>query len=365
MNDKTKISWWSTTFGDAEIQGIAKAMKKGSVSQGAVTVEFEKQLAETLNTEHVVCTTSGSMALLMALMVCGVESGDEVIVPNRTWIATAHAPLLLGARPVLVDVEPARPIIDASLIERHITRKTKAIIPVHLNGRSADMNAINSIAKKHEIAVIEDAAQAIGSQNRAGFLGTQSDIGCFSLSIAKTISTGQGGFLVTRNEDIALSLRAIRTHGVENVIHPKGWIRPGFNFRFTDMQAAIGLVQLKSLRKRIQRLKEIYRFYREGLAAIPGIRSIPVDLDAGEVPVYNEAICVHREAVSEAMDAIGIEIRPFYPDLDRAEYMKQASGDYPNSRVYEEKGICLPSGPALEDRDIHRVIDALVKAVKK
>jgi len=207
----TEITWWKTLFGEEEVNKVADSIREEHVSQGPVTAEFERQVSGFLDIPYVIATTSGSMALLMSLWVLGVGPGDEVIVPNRTWIATAHAPLLLGAKVKLVDVEPNRPIIDASLIEERITEKTKAIIPVHMNGRAADMQKIKAIASTYNINVIEDAAQAIGSKNRDGFLGTQADIGCFSLSVAKTISTGQGGFLVTDNEDIAQRLKAIRT----------------------------------------------------------------------------------------------------------------------------------------------------------
>ena len=182
---QNRVSWWRTSFGEEEIQRIGNSIRNEHVSMGAVTAEFENQLAAFLGVPHVVATTNGSTAILMALMAAGVGPGDEVIVPNRTWIASAHAPKLLGAQAVLVDVEQTRPIIDAAKIESAITSRTKAIIPVHLNGRSADMRRISLLAKKYGLFIIEDAAQALGSKNADGFLGTQSDIGCFSLSVAK------------------------------------------------------------------------------------------------------------------------------------------------------------------------------------
>jgi perosamine synthetase len=352
----SEISWWRTHFGEEEVNKVADSIRQEHLSQGPVTVEFERQVADLLDIPYVVATTSGSMALLMSLWVLGVGPGDEVIVPNRTWIATAHAPLLLGAKVKLVDVEPDRPIIDASLIEGRITEKTKAIIPVHMNGRAADMQRIKAISSKHNIYVIEDAAQAIGSKNHDGFLGTQADIGCFSLSVAKTISTGQGGFLVTDNEDIAQCLMAIRTHGVESVKDPQNWIMPGFNCRFTDIQASIGLVQLQKFSERIERLKQIYCQYREGLSFLPQLKLIPVDLDAGEVPVYIEVLCDERESLIRHLDAQGIEARPFYPDLDYAPYLDQGRIEFPNSRKYGKNGIYLPSGPAQKTEDIEATI---------
>ena len=233
-SNKPSIPYWRTTFSNGESEAIARAIACENVSQGPVVAEFERQLAAYLGVPHVIATTSGSMALFMSLWAAGVGPGDEVIVPNRTWVATAHAPFLRGARVKLVDVEARRPIINADLIERAITDRTKAIIPVHLCGRAADMRAINAIARRHNLVVIEDAAQALGSRNEDGLLGTQSDMGCFSFSVAKIISTGQGGFIATRNTTMYKKLLAMRTQGVGDIINAE-WNQPGFNFRFTDI----------------------------------------------------------------------------------------------------------------------------------
>ena len=354
------ISWWHTSFGEEEIQHIAKSIRNGNVSQGKVTVQFERELAEFLEVDHVITVSSGTTALLMALMAIGVVPGDEVIMPNRTWIATAHAVHILGAKVVLVDVEPNRPIIDVTSIEQAITSKTKAIIPVHMNGRSANMRSIRKIARKYKIHVIEDAAQAIGSCNKQGYLGTQSDIGCFSLSVAKTISTGQGGFAVTSNKRLASKMRAIRTHGVENVKDPKEWVMPGFNFRFTDVLASIGIEQLKRLPDRIDHQKTIYSTYAEKLKGTP-FQLIPVDLPAGEVPVYNEFLVEDRTKWIKRLEAEGIESRPFYPNLDKASYLGEQNLDFPNSRKYGLEGIYLPSGPEQSLQNIQYTIQCIKK----
>ena len=158
------IPWWSTSFGEEEIEHVVQSMRNKCISQGGVTEEFERNLSEFLEVEHVIAVSNGSGAILIALMAVGILPGDEVIIPNRTWIATAHAVHLLGAKVVLVDTEKDRPIINTTLIEEKITSKTKAIIPVHMNGRSCDMQTINALAKKYKLFVIEDAAQAIASK---------------------------------------------------------------------------------------------------------------------------------------------------------------------------------------------------------
>jgi perosamine synthetase len=349
------INWWRTEFKHGEAEAVARAIANEHISQGPIVAEFERQLASYLNIPHVVATTSGSMALLMSLWGAGVGPGDEVIVPNRTWIATAHAPLLLGATVKLVDVEYSRPIIDIKNIEDAITDRTRAIIPVHMCGRSADMCAINEIANRHELCVIEDAAQALGSRNSEGYLGTQSDMGCFSLSVAKIISTGQGGFIATKDEKIYKKLIALRTQGVGDIVNAT-WGHPGFNFRFTDILAAIGLEQLKLLPQRIEKVKRVYQIYEEGLRDLPFIELIPVNLETGEVPIYIEALCEKREELIDFLAGQGIQCRPFYPNLDHADYFANSNDVYPHAEPFGTWGVYLPAGPEQPIDNVERVI---------
>lgn len=355
-----QISWWRTSFGEEEIRRVTESIRGECVSQGKVTRQFEQEIEDFLQIKHVIAVSSGSIALLSALIAVGIKPGDEVIVPNRTWIATAHAVKLLGAKVVLVDVEGDRPIIDVNQIAKVVTSRTRAIIPVHMNGRSADMRRIREIASKYNLFVIEDAAQAIASKNGDGFLGTQSDIGCFSLSVAKTIATGQGGFVVTNNDRLAEKLRAIRTHGVENIKDPGKWVMAGFNFRFTDVLASIGIEQLKRLPSRIEHLRELYYTYKDGLQDSP-FKIIPVDIEAGEIPVYNEFLIDNRQWWINNLEKLGIETRPFYPDIDQAGYLEVSFHDYPNSRKYGSSGIYLPSGPTQSLDDVRSVIKEVCK----
>ena len=353
-----KISWWQTNFGELEIEHVVQSMRNRCISQGKVTTEFELYLSEFLEVEHVIAVNNGSSAILIALMAAGVSPDDEVIIPNRTWIATAHAVHLLGAKVVLVDTEKNRPIIDATLIEEKITSKTKAIIPVHMNGRSCDMQTINALAKKYKLFVIEDAAQAIASKNPNGYLGTQSDIGCFSLSVAKTISTGQGGFAVTNNSELATKIRAIRTQGVENVKDPQEWPMPGFNFRFSDIYASIGIEQLKRLPERLNHLRDIYEVYDKHLKD-SAFRIIPVDIHSGEVPVYSEFLVENREIWTEKLADSGVETRPFYPAINSAHYLQQTKERYINSELFSNNGIYLPSGPGQKISSIKESIKTI------
>jgi perosamine synthetase len=354
-----EIWWWRTSFGKEEICHVSESISNECLSQGTVTAEFEQRISDVLDIPYVVATTSGSIALLMSLIATGVGAGDEVIVPNRTWIATAHAPLLLGAKVIFVDVEEKRPIMDITKIEEKISKRTKAIIPVHLNGRSVEMEKVKEIAAKYGMTVIEDAAQAFYSRNKTGFLGSQSAMGCFSLSVAKLISTGQGGFIVTRDKKTHETLKLIRTHGVSDVVNPS-WKRIGFNFRFTDILASIGIEQLKKLPEKIEAVKEIYQKYIEAMYELPFLKFIPVDIDNGEIPIYIEVLCKERENLVSFLADKGVQTRPFYPDLHLAPYFKN-SGEFRNSKVFGEQGLFLPCGPAQPLGNVKKVIKLLRK----
>ena len=354
------ISWWRTEFGAKELQNITDSISNENISQGLVTEKFENQLADALNVPYAVATTSGSMALLMALMAMGVGPGDEVIVPNRTWIATAHAPLMLGAKVVLTDVKEDVPIIDGEKIEEHITSSTKAIMPVHLGGRAVDMDVIKNIAHKHGLFVIEDACQAFFSKDSQGnYLGTCSDVGCFSLSVAKLISTGQGGFIVTRNKQIYEKLKLIRTHGVGDVINVC-YTEMGFNFRFNDILASMGMAQLEIAQKRVKQVKVIYEKYKEALAQLPFLELIPVNVANGETPLYVEVLCKDREKLINYLSLQNIQARPFYPNLNNADYLS-ATGKYPHADKFEKQGLILPCGPDQSLDNVNTVLEVLKK----
>mgnify|MGYP000064826314 FL=1 len=352
------ISWWRTTFGDKEIANISNSIKNENISQGSVTDEFESSIAKALNVPYAVATTSGSMALLMALMALDIKCDDEVIVPNRTWIATAHAPLMLGAKVVLVDVKSDIPIIDESQIRQKITSRTKAIIPVHLNGRAANMKIIRTIAEEYNLHVVEDACQALFSKDpHLGYLGTQSEAGCFSLSVAKLISTGQGGFVVVNKKEIYEKLKLIRTHGITDVVNPI-YTQLGFNFRFNDILASIGIAQLTRVQKRISHVKSMYDKYKMGIASLPYIKCIPVDVSGGEVPLYFEVLCDGRERLMEYLSSCGIQTRPFSANLNMAGYLS-GTDNYPNSKIFEDQGLVLPCGPGQSLENVDRVLDLL------
>lgn len=352
-----RIDWWETSIESSALSKIEESFSNKNFSQGPVTKEFEEKVSEILDVPFVVATTSGSMALLMSLMALGIDPGDEVIIPNMTFVATAHAALLLRAKVVLVDTCSDLPIIDISRIEEFITPKTKVIMPVHINGRSVDMKGINDIAKKHGLRVVEDAAQALYSRNDDGFLGMQSDIGCFSLGMTKIISCGQGGFLVTKDEDIYNKLLSIRSHGVDDVLKDTS-VGMGFNFKFNDIIASVAVEQLSSLKKRADHVNNIYEKYISGIKALPFLTIIPVDVSRGEVSLWAQVLCPERASLRKYLDDNDITTRIFLPNLNAVEHLGN-SEDFPNSKVFSEQGMYLPCGPDQSFENIERVTEVL------
>ena len=275
------VSWWRTDVGAGEIAKVVESIRAERISGGPVTAELERAIGSVLGVPYVVCTPSGTMALKLALTTLGIGPGDEVIVPDRTFIATAHAALMLGAKVRLVDVLPDRPVLDVAQIEAHITPRTKAILPVHLNGRAVDMAALNEIARRRGVRVVEDAAQAFLSRGPGGWLGTHSDIGCFSLGMTKLVSTGQGGFCVTRDEDLYRRMRLVQNQGVVDTLSDDYELR-GFNCKFNDVLASLGVVQLERRAEKITRVTQVYEAYREFLDRLRILSIIPVMVENGE-----------------------------------------------------------------------------------
>jgi dTDP-4-amino-4,6-dideoxygalactose transaminase len=352
------INWWSTYLGDEETAAVNEALRAKRFSQSQVTADLERKIAERLGVGHAVLTVSGSMGLLLGLIALGIGRDDEVIVPDVTWIATAHAPWLLGARPVLAESRADRPVMDLASVERLITDRTRAIVPVHLNGRAVDMKGLLELANGRGIPVMEDAAQALGSRHAGRYLGTFGRLGIYSLSLTKLVSTGQGGVVVTDDDALYRRLQSARVHGVANYGGEEHYEGPGFNFKFNDLQAAVGMAQFDRLDAKIAHVTAVYRRYRDGLRGAKGFSLIPVDVEAGEVPLWTEILCDDRRAVVAHLDARGIGTRPYHPALHTAAHLG-AGADNPNARLYGERGLVLPSGPSQPLEAVDRTIAAL------
>tara|TARA_Y100000294_G_scaffold1459_2_gene1818 strand:+ start:439 stop:1545 length:1107 start_codon:yes stop_codon:yes gene_type:complete len=358
-NRMQEISWWRTSMGNEEIARVSEAISAEHLSQGPVTAKFESALSDVLGVPYVMSAPSGSAALFMAMLAIGVGPGDEVIVPNMTWIASAHGAALLGAKIVLADTVADRPVLDVTRVRDLITPKTKAVIPTHLNGRAVDMEALNRLADEHGFHVVEDACQALFSKNGNGYLGTQSDIGCFSLGVTKLITTGQGGFVATRSEETYRALQAIKMHGV--VTDEDGretYLRPGFNFKYADILAAIGLAQLDRVEERQEHVRAVHERYARVLERLDYLEHIGVDVDGGELPLWVEVTTPYREALRSYLAGNGIETQRVHLHLDLAAHLAEP-GIYPNSHRFSREGLILPCGPSQPLENVDRVIGVL------
>ena len=356
-----KVRWWWTQLGEAEIAAVARSIRESHINNGPVCREMERRLADQLGMPHAVLTTSGSMALLMSLLACDVKPGDEVITPAFGFIAGAHAIQLCGATVRLVDVLPDRPAIDPAEVAAAISPRTRAILIVHPNGRGrpCDMAALQALAAEHRLALIEDCAQALCSRNGDFRLGTRSDAAAFSLGITKLITTGEGGFVATRLPDTCHRLLKLRNHGTLAIADNR-FDEFGFNFRFTDIQASIGLAQLDALPRKIAALRRVYEFYRSRLAGLHYLRLLPVDVDRGELPIWVEVLCADRDRVARLLADRGIQPRPFHPCLaDSRHLAARCPGHFPWSRFYAAHGMILPSGPDQPAEHLEATVAAL------
>ncbi|MFC1452616.1 DegT/DnrJ/EryC1/StrS family aminotransferase [Verrucomicrobiota bacterium] len=356
MSEKT-IPWWLTTLGDDETDALREAVQNRCINRGRLCERLEQRLGAAMDGAHVVLTTSGSASLLLALMSCGIGPGDEVVVPAFGFIAPAHAALLPGASVRLVDVLPDRPLIDPELVGPALTERTKAVIAVHLNGCSIDMRALRALTAPRGIALIEDCAQAFQSRNAVGLLGTQSDAGAFSFGITKLITTAEGGFVATRDETRYRKLRRLQNHGTERIAD-NVFGEPGFNLRLTDLQAAVGLVQLDKLQRKIDAVQRVHVFYRDALAGIPCLKLLEADIAGGQIPLWTQALCTERDLVVEGLAERGIQAAPFHPCLADSPHLRQ-QGEFPNSRFFACHGLTLPSGTDQPEENLARTADAL------
>lgn len=359
MMNHEPVNWWNIALEEDEIEAVGQAIRDRFVSMGPLTEKLEEALARELEVPYVVCVTSGTSALMIACMAAGVRAGDEVIVPDRTFVATAHAPMILGARVRLTDTKKSRPVMDENALAPLITDRTRAIIPVHLNGHAADMEAINAIASRHGITVIEDACQAFGSRSNGRLLGTLSRFGCFSLGLAKLVTTGQGGFVTCHTQEDRELLKKLRNHGVFDVFHDGGPCMVGGNFKLTDIQASIGLVQIGKFERKRRHQLDVYRRYRDGLSDVACLRCVNVDIENGELPLRPEFLCSDREAFIKEINRFGINVVAHTHSLNELPYLNTPGASFPNSELHHAHALIFPCGPDQPIANVERSINAI------
>ena len=356
--DERMIPVWNNTITDADVQCFIKAVRDKNIMEGSVLEEFQNQIAKLLGVSYVLGTASGTAALTLALMSVGVGPGDEVIVPNITFVATANAAKILGAKVVLVDVERERPLLDWDCVRRSITPRTKAVMCVDLNGRIACHKAIWEELRQRGIYLISDSCQAFMSRNESGYAGTACDIGCFSFGITKTVSTIQGGAVVTNDGNLYEKMRFMKRQGVRDVFFSAEYLMPGFNFKLPDTLASIGLGQLERLPEKIRHMKTIHRMYEEAFQEVEKVKFIKTDED--EFLWMNDILVEDRKAVMDHMSQQGITTRPIGAALSTANYFSLSSAGKKNTDYFSSRILYLPSGP---DQDFHNV-EVAIQGIK-
>ena len=339
-------------IGEEERKAVDEYLRSGGwLTEFKITAEFARMVGDYVGSKHAFILANGTVTLYTALVAVGVGPGDEVIVPDYTMIASPNAVILAGAKPVLVDVDPVNLCLDLDLTEAAITPRTKAIMLVSINGRAPDMHHALEIARKHNVFLIEDAAQSLGARWQGNHLGTFGAIGSFSFSAPKIITTGQGGALVTDDDNLAEKIRQIRDFGRKQSgvdYH----LSIGYNFKFTDLQAVIGIEQMKKLDWRVKRKKEMFALYQEWLRDVEEIKFLPT---SDEVPPWFVDILVPDPVgLREHLKQSGIDSRPFYPAI-HSQPAYNLLGSYPNAEFAARHGIWLPSSSFLTNEQIETI----------
>lgn len=348
--------------GDEEIQAVTAVLRSGFLVQGERVQEFERLVAEYTGVKHAVAVSSGTAALHLALLALKVGPGDEVIVPDFTFPATANVVELVGARPVFVDIDLATFNIDVTQLRLAITARTKAIMPVHLFGQSAHMNPILQTAQEYGLFVIEDAACALGAEYHGSKCGAIGHVGCFSFHPRKIITTGEGGMVVTDDDCVAERVRQLRNHGLVTRDGNYHFELAGFNYRMTDFQGALGVVQMGRLERIIARRTQLARLYDQMLTGIASI-GCPRTLDGVRHTWQSYVVLLtedmERDSLLRTLKAQGIEAtigtyavsaQPHYAKLARA---------FPNSYQAYKRGLCLPLHTQMSEEDVEDVVGHL------
>jgi perosamine synthetase len=348
-----RINQMEPWIGEEEKRAVVEYLDSGGwLTEFQRTRDFEQAIAEYVCSKYCSVVANGTVSLFAALKALGVGPGDEVIVPDYTMIASANAVVLAGATPVLVDVALSNLCLDIELTEKAITPMTKAIMLVSLNGRSPDMASFVDLARRHQVAIVEDAAQSLGSFQNGKHLGTFGQVGSFSFSAPKVITTGQGGALVTDDPELFERIRKIRDFGRrQSGVDFHETI--GYNFKFTDLQAVIGLEQMKKLTWRVNRKKEIFALYREQLASVSEVQFIETDM-RDVSPWFIDILLPEPAELQQHLNENGIGSRPFYPAI-HSQPAYGLPGNYPNSEYATQHGLWLPSSSFLQDEDVKRV----------
>ncbi len=372
MKARNMIRLSSPPVTEEDIRAVSDVLRSRWLVQGKNVEAFEADLALYLEVRHAVAVSSGTAALHLALLAMGISPGDEVILPALTFPATANVVELTGARSVLVDIDPQTFNIDPEKIEERITSRTKAIMPVHLAGQPAEMKSILALARRHGIPVLEDAAGALGAQYGKKKCGSMGRVGCFSFHPRKVITTGEGGLIATSRKDLAEKARCLRNHGQKLHRGRRAFHMAGFNYRMTEMAAAMGRVQLSGIENLLAGNTERAETYRRLLSDFPGLETPfhnPANRHVYQVYTVLLPPAVNRDRLIVRLRERGIEcsiltfalhLEPYY----RKKYGLKP-GDFPNAHSVFRRSLALPFSSALSGKDMAFVSATLKETLTK
>ena len=367
-----------------EVSGLLDTVRSGWLTMGPKTFEFEREFSGYVGSEHAVALNSGTSALHLSLKVIGLEAGDEVIVPTMTFTATAEVVCYFNAVPVLVDIDKETGNIDPAAIEKAISVKTRAVIPVHYGGLPCDMDKIQDIAQKRGLYVIEDAAHSLPAYYKGKTIGTIGDLTCFSFYATKPLAAGEGGMVTTENEEWAERMRILRLHGISKDAWKRysnggSWyyevMEAGYKYNMTDIQASIGLSQLKKLDKMWGMRKRIAELYDKGFSDYEPLLT-PVEI-SDRVSSYHlyplklntEALGVDRAEFIEKLQEQGIGTSVHFIPLHRQPFYKNkfsySTADFPQAEWVYERIVSLPVYPGMSDGEVQYVIQTVKDVCEK
>ena len=381
--EKKFLPYSSPLISEDEIAEVADTLRSGWLTTGPKVKRFEEEFAQYVGSKHAVAVNSCTGALHLALVAEGIGPGDEVITAPFTFIATVNVILHVGAKPVFVDIRPDTFNIDVGKIEAAITPKTKAIIPVHYAGQPCEMDEILEIAKRHNLLVIEDAAHAVAAEYKGKKVGTIGDATCFSFYATKNLVTGEGGMVTTDDEKLAEKIRVLSLHGMSRDAWKRytaagSWyyevIYPGYKYNMADIQASLGLHQLRKLAHFQRRREKIAEAYNEAFAGLDTIEipfvkpDIKHDWHLYVIKLVLEKLKIDRAQFIEALKQEGIGTSVHFIPVHLHPYYRETfgfkKGDFPVAEEAYERVVSLPLYPKMSDEDVERVIEAVKRVVK-
>ena len=363
---------------DDEIQEVVASMKTGWLGTGPKTAKFEEDFRQYKKAQYAVAVNSCTAALHLSMLAAGLEPGDEVITTPITFCATVNAIIHAGATPILADVDPAAMNIDPAQVEKKITSKTKAILPVHFAGRPCDMDALCNIAERHNLKIIEDCAHAIETEYKGQKAGAFGDFGCFSFYVTKNVVTGEGGMVLTHSEEDAARIKMLALHGMSRDAWKRfgdeGYkhyfvVECGYKYNMMDLQAAIGIHQLKRVDTNRKHREQIWDMYNDAFEDLPLTLPAPLELNTRHayhlytILIDEEKTGISRDGFLNAMTANNIGVGVHYLSIPEHPYYQKTFGwkpeDYPNAMRIGRRTVSLPISAKLEDGDVGDVVEAV------